>query len=196
MSENQQPQATLDEKELAAHAELLATGKIKSDFFGAVRTRGMMNAVLETPEKIYKAKHPDEEVRWEYAPANGDVTMIVARESMGFRIVDAGEVMQTKSDAKSGPIRRGDLIMMAGPSELAAAIRQQDAIAAKEDLRAPQDAFYEAAQGNKVMTREGSAGVAEPTGRIKVTEEVRQAFSTPQGEVKIARQANDVEITP
>ena len=94
-------------------------GKTKAEFFAAVRNRGVLNAMLDGPAIAFEEAKPGLKCRWEFAPKTGDNTMVVAREALGFRVVDASEVGPlTDSQQKKGPVQRGDLILMCAPEEI------------------------------------------------------------------------------
>lgn len=148
-------------------------GKAKSDFFAAVRQRGMNNALLDEPAQSYMRSHPGMEAKWEYCPPNGDNSLVIAREMQGFKIIDASEIQGTASSQKSGPVRRGDLILMAAPKEIYGLIRETDAKAALEDLKLPETSYRDALEANVVQTS-GGPDRARPIGQITRTTEVVQ----------------------
>lgn len=145
--------------------------KKSSAFFAAVRARGVLNAMLDGPALAFEENNPGWKARWEYAPKD-DTTFIVAREAMGFRIVDASELGElTESEQKQGPIRRGDLILMAGPEDIVAAIAEDDAKRAAEDFKLPLTSYKEHLKGIRVTTKSGDVAGPEPVGDVKVTQE-------------------------
>ena len=77
---------------MKSSGEVMAEGKQHSAFFAAVRKRGVLNAMLDGPIQRYESAHPGMQARWEYCPASGDKTFIIAREGLGFKIVDASEL--------------------------------------------------------------------------------------------------------
>lgn len=158
------------------------TAKARSQFFVAVRARGLVNAMMEQADAIIKEKNPGLDTRWEYAPPNGDDSMVIAREAQGFRVVNNSELGDNR---RPGPVRRGDLIQMVGPKELAEELRQQDARAAFEDLKAPEEAFKTSLEQRKVTTKDGTQESAKPVGNIKTTTEIRTAVSRPDGSVGV-----------
>lgn len=149
------------------------SGQAKAAFFAAVRKRGVLNSMLDEPVRVYEKLHPDERCRWEFAPANGDTTLVVAREALGFHVVDASEIadQMTESFAKSGPVRRGDLVLMAAPVYIVEMIEEEDAKAAAEDLKLPERTYRDSLEGNKVRTKSGTEDYAKPVGNIKQTTE-------------------------
>lgn len=150
-------------------------GKQHSAFFAAVRKRGVLNAMLDEPANKFELHNPGFRARWEYCPANGDKTFIVAREGLGFRVVDAGELGEaTASGQTEGPVRVGDLILMAAPDHIVDAIDLQDAKMAYEDWKVPQATYEESIRGLKTRLRDGSIKQTEPVGSIRVTTEVAQ----------------------
>lgn len=158
------------------------SAKDRSQFFVAVRARGLVNAMMEQADAIIKAKYPGMDTRWEYAPPNGDDSMVIAREAQGFRVVNNSEL---GTDRRPGPVRRGDLIQMIGPAELAEELRQMDARAAYEDLKAPEEAFKSSLEQRKVTTKDGTQESAKPVGKITTTTEIRTAVSRPDGNIAI-----------
>lgn len=149
------------------------TEKQKSDFFAAVRKRGVLNAMLEGPPREFERLHPTLRCKWEYGPPGGDNTLVVAREGMGFRLVQAEELGgTTESGQTTGPIRVGDLILMCAPSHIVEAIELEDARLAYEDWRAPKAAFEDSIRGLKVRLKDGSEQEIKPVGDVKVHQEV------------------------
>lgn len=155
--------------EVTAKAE--ASGKVKSDFFAAVRKRGLLNSMMTQPEEQYKELHPDEEVRWEFSPPNGDQTFVTAREGMGFHVVQASELPQGTMGHKTGPVRVGDMVLMAAPRELTQLIKSMDDKAALEDLRLPETTYRDAVNAKKVPTSSGEKIGATPIGQVLVNTE-------------------------
>lgn len=158
-------------------------GTSPASFFAAVRQRGVLNSILDEPVKVFERLNPDMRARWEYYPPNGDSTLVVAREAMGYTIVDASEIAAEmgQSFAKSGPIRRGDLVMMAAPREVVDEEDAQDARAAAEDLKLPERTYRDALESNKVALSTGEVDNARPIGNVKTTvEEFR--VQTPEKE--------------
>jgi hypothetical protein len=155
----------------------MAEEKEKSVFFAAVRKRGVLNAMLEGPALKFEAEHPDMRARWEYCPPGGDKTWIVAREGMGFKIVDASELGEaTPSGQTEGPVRVGDMILMAAPSHIVEAIDLEDARVAYEDHRTPKATYEESIRGLRVKLKDGTEKAAEPVGDIRVHQEVIQTI--------------------
>lgn len=149
--------------------EVNESGESRAEFFAAVRQRGVLNSILDGPAKLYEKTHPGKRTRWEYAPPSGDNTFIVAREALGFKIVDASELSDYMSESfeKSGPLRRGDLVLMAADKEIVDMLDEDDARAAAEDLKLPERTFREALESLKVRTMSGSEDYAKPVGNIK-----------------------------
>jgi hypothetical protein len=158
--------------------------KRRSDYFTAVRERGMLNAGLDVLSKAFDDAHKEEGLvsKWEYYNPNitGGTDIAMGREAMGFRMVDASEVsfgeLATPSSQKEGPVRRGDLVMMCSTREIANLIRLQDAQAAQTDLKAPEAAFKQNVEDRKVVTSSGEVQGAVPFGAIKQSQE--QLFKT------------------
>lgn len=147
--------------------------KKHSEFFAAVRKRGVLNAMLDGPALAYEKEHPGMRARWEYCPPGGDKTFIVAREGLGFVVVDASELGETtESEQKSGPIKVGDMILMAAPAHVVQAIEMEDARTAYEDWRTPQSTYEESIRGLKVRLKDGSEKETKPVGDIRVTTEI------------------------
>jgi len=159
----------------------IPSGKRRAEYFAAVRERGMLNAGLDQVAKAFESENPDMGFRWEfYKPSmDGGTDMVVNREAMGFRLVDASEIHlsdnPTPSAQKEGPVRRGDLVGMAGPRDVVNALRLSDAQAAHDDLQAPKAAFEENISKTKVATSDGTLEGPQAFGTIKTkTEEVHK----------------------
>lgn len=150
--------------------------KKHSNFFAAVRARGILNHMLDGPIKAFDDANPGFKSRWEYCPASGDKTFIVAREGLGFHVVDAKELGdKTESEQKEGPIKVGDLILMAAPDYIVAAIEMEDARAAFEDFKLPEETYREHIRDIKAKLHDGSYKAAEAVGDIRVHQEVVSA---------------------
>lgn len=161
------------------------SGKKHSNFFAAVRARGILNTMLDEPVRKFEASNPGWRARWEYCPPSGDKTLIVAREGMGFRIVDAKELGEaTPSGQKEGPIRVGDLILMAAESHIVAAIEMDDAKAAFEDYKLPEESYREHIRGIKARLRDGTEKPTQPVGGVR----------TAQEEIRPPREFKDYEL--
>lgn len=157
----------------------LPSGKARADFFAAVRTRGMLNAKTEGIAKAFEALHPNLKTRWEWLPANGDNTLVTAREAMGYYIVDASEIPGTESSQKSGPIRVGDTILMAADKDIVESELAMDAAAADDELKQPERVYRENLEANRVrLPSTGEEDYARPIGRV--TQKTEILF--PQGE--------------
>lgn len=159
---------------------VIPADKKHSEFFAAVRKRGVLNAMLDGPVKAFEANNPGMRARWEYCPASGDKTLIVAREGYGFKVVDASSLGETtESGQREGPVKVGDLILMAAPAHIVDAIDMEDTRAAYEDWRTPQATYEESIRGLKVRLKDGSEKETKPVGSIKVhTETVGVAPGT------------------
>jgi len=142
--------------------EVTPSGRKLSPFFGAVRDRGLLNSMLDGPSKAYEAKFPGKRCHWEYWPLNGDNTMVVAREAMGYELVDANDIAATASSTPHGVVRRGDLVLMAVDVEIADAVREQDERAAKADRDLPVTTYEESLRANKVRLSSGDVDYAKP----------------------------------
>ena len=148
------------------------TAKRRSDFFASVRKRGVLNAMLDGPAKSFEEKNPGWRARWEYCPPSGDKTFIIAREGLGFHIVDASELGETTaSGQKDGQIRVGDLILMAAEDFVVEAIEMDDAKAAYGDWKVPEAAYKEQIRGIKPILRDGTEKETVPVGEVRVTQE-------------------------
>lgn len=153
--------------------------KRRADYFTAVRDRGMLNASLDVLSKQFDEAHKEEGLvsKWEYYNPNvqGGTDLVSHREVYGFRLVDASEIDfgggLTPTAQKEGPVRRGDLVMMCAPREVINMIRLEDAKAANDDLKAPQEAFKKNVEDNKVKTSSGEVQGAVPFGTIKQSTE-------------------------
>lgn len=147
--------------------------KKHAQFFAAVRARGILNSMLDGPALAYEKQNPGFRARWEYNPPGGDKMMIVAREGIGFHIVDAKELGEkTESEQKYGPIKVGDLILMAAPEHIVAAIEMEDARAAYEDFKLPVQAYKDHIRGIKAKLHDGTLKETEPTGDVRLHQEV------------------------
>lgn len=147
--------------------------KNKANFFAAVRSRGVLNTMLDGPARRFESANPGLKTRWELAPPSGDMTFVVAREAMGFRIVhyeELPDLTQTEQD-KKGPVRVGDLILMAAPADLVAEILAEDARMAFEDWKLPEASYREHLKTLRVRLKGGDEDGPEPVGKVKVTSE-------------------------
>lgn len=152
-------------------------GKEHSEFFAAVRKRGVLNAMLDGPTVAFERNNPGMRARWEYCPPNGDKTLIIAREGLGFQLADASMLGETTASGQTeGPVRVGDLVLMYAPQHIVDAIEMEDAKMAFEDWRTPKATYEESIRGLRVKLRDGTEKATEPVGDIKVHQEVRQAI--------------------
>lgn len=110
--------------------------------------------------------------RWTYAPPNGDLTMITAYESYGYKVVDWGELPGTESSKTSGPVRCGDLVLMAAPARIHQAILDEDARRAEEDLKLPERTYRENVEELSVRRRDGVLEKGKPVGNVRRTEQL------------------------
>ena len=164
--------------------------KKHSAFFAAVRARGILNHMLDGPAKAFESNNPGFRARWEYCPASavwnsqekrmvGDTTFIVAREGMGYHVVDASELgEQSQSGQTSGPIKVGDLILLGAPDYIIQAQEEEDARAAYEDFKLPVQSYRDYIRGIKARLPDGTVKETEPVGDVKITQEV---LSAPRG---------------
>jgi hypothetical protein len=147
-------------------------GKKHIDFFLATRERGILNSMLETVAQKFEESHPDMSARWEYAPP-GDNTLVVAREALGFRLVDAKECGDlTASQQKEGLVRHGDLVLMAGPKDLVEAIAESDAKIAQEESQLSDASYRDNVQSIEVKDKDGGVHSGRPIGSLRRTSEV------------------------
>lgn len=169
-----------------AEATVSPAGKVQSEFFVAVRKRGMLNAMLDVVQEMFERNHPELATKWIYAPPN-DNTFVVAREGMGYRLVDASEVKEelTESEAKSGPVRRGDLVLMSCDKEIADEEARQDAQAARDDSKLADTAYREHLKSIGVRLRDGTLYSPQAAGRgVTVGQEVLSNLPEPQHETE------------
>lgn len=146
--------------------------KRKSDFFTGVRERGLLNTMLDEPAMKFEQLHPDLKAKWEHSPSSGDTSMVVYREAQGFRLVDASELGPvTESAQREGPIRRGDLVLMAAPREVYEAILAADAEAADLDYRQPELTYKEHMKNLQVRLQSGEVRHGKGFGEIRRTVE-------------------------
>lgn len=142
--------------------------KRTGDFFTGVRERGLLNSMLDAPAAAFERAHPDMKCKWEHAPPSGDVTMITMREAQGYRVVDAGELSdKTDSSQKTGPVRRGDLVLMAAPVEVHDAILAADAEAADTDYRTPELTYKEHIANQNYPLKDGTTRRGKGFGEIR-----------------------------
>lgn len=142
--------------------------KKTGDFYTGVRERGLLNQMLEGPAQAFQAAHPDMKCKWEHAPPNGDLSMVTMREAQGFRVVLAEELAnQTASSQRSGMIRRGDLVLMAAPTEVYAAILEADALAADEDYKMPERTYKEHLEDTEFKLASGETRRGKGFGEIR-----------------------------
>ena|SRR6267143_797242 len=157
-----------------------------SEFFAAVRARGILNAMLDGPALRFEKNNKGFRCRWEYGPPNGDKTLVVAREAMGFRIVQAEELGTdfTASEQSSGPVRRGDLVLMCAPEEIVNEIEYDDAKRAYEDWKLPETSYKDHLRSIKVRTRDGATIGTQSRGGMERKEEVIEGLKEPQHELE------------
>ncbi len=132
-----------------------------SPFYAAVRARGMLNAMLDGPALEYERLHPDERVRWEYSPKDGDNTLVVAREGQGFHVVKREDMIDperepTEHQSITGEVRVADLVLMSGPKDLVNLLDMEDAKAAFDDSQLPETVYREYIESLSVKTKSGN----------------------------------------
>lgn len=151
-----------------------APAKRSAEFFAAVRARGLLNAMLDGPALAYERANPGWRARWEYFPAGpgADNTMVVYREGVGFKLVDAAELGEkTASEQADGLVRRGDLVLMAGPEDLVNELELEDAKRAYDDYKLPEAAYREHVESIRVKRKDGTEEKGRPFGSITRTTE-------------------------
>lgn len=154
--------------------------KVQAQFFVAVRSRGILNAMLDTPCAMYEASHPDRGTRWEWFPPNGDNSLVVSREALGFQLVSASELGQmTPSSQRDGIVRRGDLVLMSAPAALIAMIEAEDAKAAYDDWKLPETTYKEHIRAIQARARDGTIVSTEPimSPGIRRTTEIKEGVA-------------------
>lgn len=157
--------------------------KKPANFFAQVRSRGMLNAGLDSLVEEFQAANPDRVAKWEYYnPAIvGGTDIVMSREALGYRVVQPSEIpSMATSIQKEGPIRRGDLALIACSREVYNMQRLQDAQAAEDDLRAPAAAFAENVGKNTVTLSSGESASASTFGNIKRS--VEEVTGRPSGD--------------
>lgn len=131
----------------------------------------MLNQLLQQPKDAYERLHPDKAVRWEHAPKDGDLTMVSFREAQGYVLVTADELAEdgklTESAQKAGPVRRGDLVLMAAPKEVHEAVLAQDAEAADTDFRTPEITYKEHMEKQRYKIATGETRPGKGFGQIR-----------------------------
>jgi hypothetical protein len=150
------------------------SGKKIADHFATVRERGMLNAGMEAFEAAYLENHPNEMLRWErYTPGKDNGTDdVVFREGQGWHLVNAADVgLNTASSAKTGVLRRGDLVLMAIDKKVGESLLAQDAVAASVDAQSPKKAFNDALDARKVRLSDGTEDQARGVGKVTVSEQ-------------------------
>lgn len=155
--------------------EVRGTTKRQSDFHVSVRDRGMLNTMLDGPAASYEEAHPDKKCKWVYWPSSGDTTMIEGNESRGWFVVDASEIQGTPSSQKEGPIRRGDVVLMAAAREIAAMEEAQDAMLAKSEADLPVESYKQAIQNVRATLPDGTVVETPAAGDIRQKAETVEA---------------------
>jgi hypothetical protein len=147
-------------------------GKKHIDFFVATRERGLLNSMLETTAKKFEETHQGRKTRWEYAPP-GDNSLVVAREALGFRVVDASEVGNlTANQQKEGIVRHGDLILMEGPAELVEEMLKFDGRAADSEAQLSDQSYRDNIKSISVTDKSGVEHEGNAVGSMRKTTEV------------------------
>ena len=144
--------------------------KRTGDFYAGVRKRGQLNALLDEVALAYQTAHPDQRCKWEFAPPSGDMSMIVMREAQGLKVVDASEFGNlTASQQKTGPMRRGDLILMAGPKEVLDEMDRADAELADESVNLAETTYKEHMERQQYRLSDGAQLASKGIGTIRRT---------------------------
>lgn len=189
MAENQGalPELVDDDTENLSDAELIARakadlgvtvdegGKSRANFFSQVREKGLLNASLDLLSDQFKQRYPSMEVKWvHYNPlntTNGDL-LSTGHEAFGYRMVQWEELKGVgESVPRTGPVRRGDQVLMCVDRATYNEQRLQDARLAYDDLTAPEQAFKTQVEANKVKTSSGEKVGATGFGKIRSKEE-------------------------
>lgn len=129
--------------------------------------RGMLGQIMNAPMEKYLELHPEMACRWEHMPRDDAMSLVPFREAQGYHIVDAAELGPTTQSAqKTGPIRKGDLVLMACPKETQDAIDTQDYEAADNDFKTPERTYKEAMEQKSYETKSGEVLRAPAFGKI------------------------------
>jgi hypothetical protein len=130
-----------------------------------LRHRGEVTALLDGTARAFAEKHPELGVKWVWAPSDRANADVVAAKAYGYREVMVSELppgVGTPHSLESGPVRVGDLILMAAPREVHEAIMEEDARVAAEEANLPVQEYLEYLKSIR------PAGVpGRPTGGIK-----------------------------
>lgn len=141
--------------------------KQSSSFYTGVRNRGLLNAMLDTPALEFEKANPGQRCKWEYMPLSGDMSFVGMREAQGLRLVKAEELgPQTESQQKEGLVRRGDLVLMAGPEALLNELEAADAQRADDEYKTPETAYKEHLSNQQYKTATGERRPGKPFGKI------------------------------
>lgn len=145
--------------------------------FVRVRNIGQVTSTLERYAALYRAEHPDRDVRYVYDPTHKpELSGILERVSDGYTLVTNGEIgTASTSDEEHIPVRVGDLVMMSIDKKTQKDLRKADAdIAAEQRLsvsRAYRDAIESAAsEGRKVGARDPITSVGQVSIDVKEKE--------------------------
>lgn len=143
------------------------SGKAQSDFFTAVRERGLLNTMLEAPAAAYEKSNPGMKCKWERWPKDGDSTMVTAREGQGYQLVEYSHIPGTATSPKQGVVRVGDMVLMAANETIHQMIQDADAQAARDDVKLPERAYRENLESKKVRRTDGKVDYAKPVGTVR-----------------------------
>lgn len=134
--------------------------------------QGHLGQLMNLPMEKYLELHPGMACRWEHMPSDQNMSLVSFREAQGYHVVDASELKPTEqSSQKTGPIRKGDLILMACPEEVQAAILAQDAEVAENDYRTPERTYKDAMADKQYRTGDGTKPGAAFGKIVRTTEE-------------------------
>lgn len=137
-----------------------------------VQQEGRLAQILGGPVKRFEELYPGQRCRWEHMPNKEDMSTVGFREAQGYHIVKAEELNpDTESAQRTGPIRRGDLILMAAPVEVHEALLAQDAQAADDDFRTPELTYKEELSRKQYASTDGGTTPGVGFGKIKRTYE-------------------------
>lgn len=115
-----------------------------------LRHRGMVNTMLDGVAQAFAKAHPELGVKWEYAPSAANNFEITTAKAMGYREVMVEELppgVATPHSLSSGPVRTGDLILMAAPREIHEAYLAEDFRAAAEEADLPVEEYRRTLRG-------------------------------------------------
>lgn len=146
--------------------------------------QGQLGMIMNMPMLRFQELHPEQRCRWEHVPEKDSMSLVPFREAQGYHVVQAEELNPEQASAqKTGPIRKGDLILMAAPKEVHEAILGQDSEAAENDAYMPERTYKEALAAKQYKAGDSQVLPGRPFGEIR--------RSTEQGTPE-----DFVEVTP